>query len=140
MYVDEMIEQAQRLPTQKKRPHAVKHVRGLLAELDRIVREAVPVYKKIAFPMSALFVYMMMTPAGEAAFRNERFNNVLREILTEWCTFLDSEKSRSELKVDPGGWLSPEAVEDLRLDDYVTEEDKKKPHWGFTSLERLLPP
>ena len=83
---------------------AHKHIAdipALLAALDRIVRSA-PLFnrdpaKQNTFPVSSLFAYMMMTPAGEAVFRNVAFNEALRAILGEWCTFLDSPDSRAVL-------------------------------------------
>lgn len=67
MYVTEMIDQ---VDAAHKHIHDVPQ---LLAALDRIVRTA-PRYnrdtaKQNTFPVSTLFTYMMMTPAGEAAFR-----------------------------------------------------------------------
>jgi phosphatidylserine decarboxylase len=82
--------------------------------------------------MSSLFVYMMMTPAGEAAFRLERFNDVLRAILREWCAFLDSEESCSVLNEGPNGWLSEPAYQAYKLDEFEIP-DRSKPHWGWKS-------
>jgi phosphatidylserine decarboxylase len=135
MYVSEMVEQVQDLPHQEMRRDTIKSVPELLAALNKIVTTA-PTYGTkekpgVHFPMSALFAYMMMTQAGEAVFRNEPFNTALRNILKEWYTFLNDEKSCSVLTDEPGNWLSSAAVEELRLDDF--EIDKSKPFWGFTS-------
>ncbi|MFE2723425.1 phosphatidylserine decarboxylase family protein [Kitasatospora sp. NPDC059327] len=132
MYVSRMIQEV--LP-----PHQyIKGVDELLAALDRIRRTA-PQYspdreKRVFFPMSALFVYMMMTPAGEALFRIERFNRAIQKILKEWCDYLDSAPSAGVLTEQEDGWLSPPAVEEFGLGEYVTEADRKKPHWGFASF------
>lgn len=145
MYVTEMIDQVQYLPyppNPNPYPTAVKNVPELLAVLDQIVTEAPSYGTKerpgIRFPMSALFGYMMMTQAGEAVFRNKLFNEALRAILTEWCNFLDSKDSCSRLTTRRGDWLSLEAVEELDLNEYVTEEDKGKKHWGFTSWNNFF--
>ncbi|MCB1036630.1 MAG: phophatidylserine decarboxylase associated domain-containing protein, partial [Acidobacteria bacterium] len=84
------------------------------------------------FPMSSLFVYMMMTPAGEAAFRNVAFNDALRRILQQWCCFLDSENSLYVLNTSEEGWLSPAAYEANKLYEFVIP-DRSAPHWGWTS-------
>jgi phosphatidylserine decarboxylase len=129
MYVTEMIEQARLLPDQSGRRDTIGSVSELLAALDALTRTA-PTYK-IGFPMSALFAYMMMTTAGEAVFRNGPFNDALRAILKEWCAFLDSEESTSTLNEGEDGWLSPEAVAKLKLDDFVIP-DRKAEHWGLS--------
>lgn len=146
MYVNEMIEQAWRLPDQQhNRGNRIKDVPRLLVALNEIVTTT-PRYgtKKspgIRFPMSALFAYMMMTKAGEAVFRNADFNRALCMVLADWCDYLNSDKSCDQLvdksgdQVDPDddGWLSPDAVDELQINEYVDEQDKKKDHWGFTS-------
>ncbi|MFF2043696.1 phosphatidylserine decarboxylase family protein [Kitasatospora sp. NPDC058170] len=132
MYVCQMIEEV--LP-----PHrCIKSVPELLAALNRI-RTTAPRYspnreKRVFFPMSALFVYMMMTPAGEALFRVEKFNRAIQKVLKEWCQHLDSPESRSVLTEQEDGWLSAPAVKEFGLGEYVTEADRKKPYWGFTSF------
>ncbi|MER6395555.1 phophatidylserine decarboxylase associated domain-containing protein [Kitasatospora sp. NPDC001603] len=129
MYVIQMMEQVQP-------PHnRVRTVDQLLRALTRIIHD-VPRYdpdprQRIAFPMSALFVYMMMTPAGQAVFRNEKFNSALQKVLKDWCGYLDSADSCRVLNEGPEGWLSPEAVKEFDLDDF--EIDRTEPHWGFTS-------
>ena len=61
------------------------------------------------FPMSSLFTEMMATEAGEDAFRNQAFNDVLTGVLQAWCDYLDSPQSTSVLNVGKNGWLSPSA-------------------------------
>jgi phosphatidylserine decarboxylase len=107
-------------------------VEELLIALDHITRMA-PYYDthSVAFPMSALFSYMMMTDAGEAIFRNAAFNEAIRQILKEWCRYLDSPESRHTLNHGPHGWLSPFAYQDMKLYEFVT--DRSDPHWGWKS-------
>lgn len=136
MYVKQMIEQALLIRHEPGTPDSVRDVRGLLDALNYIVTLA-PAFKPPpgtphAFPMSDLFVYMMMTPAGEAAFRIERFNDALRAILKEWCAFLDSSESAAVLNEGPDGWLSKPAYERNKLDEFQIP-DKSKPHWGWKS-------
>ncbi|HYP50303.1 MAG TPA: phosphatidylserine decarboxylase family protein [Pyrinomonadaceae bacterium] len=130
MYVEEMIEQ------QPKEHRTVTSVEDMLEMLNEIVTTA-PLYnpnpnKLNNFPVSSLFTYMMMTPAGEAAFRNEAFNAAIAAVLGEWCDFLDSKKSLYVLNEGVDGWLSQSAYWYNKL--YEFEYDKRKPHWGFKSF------
>jgi len=45
---------------------------------------------------------------------------------------LDSDKSTEVLTEKEDGWLSPEAVEEFKLNDFVL--NKEKPHWGWVSF------
>ncbi len=130
MYVTRMIEEV--APPNNH----ITTVSGLLAVLTYII-ETAPSFnpdpeKRNTFPMSALFVYMMFTPAGEAAFRNEAFNKALRNILKAWCAYLDSPASQDVLNTGEYGWLSPAAYKLNKLEEFVIP-DIKAPHWGFKS-------
>jgi phosphatidylserine decarboxylase len=135
MYVLQMIEQAQQIRRDPEKPELVRNLRELLETLDYIVTLAPPFVPppghSQAFPMSNLFVYMMMTPAGAALFRMKQFNDALRAILKEWCAFLDTPKSATVLNESPEGWLSEPARAHYKLDEF--EFDESKPHWGWTS-------
>jgi phosphatidylserine decarboxylase len=129
MYVAQMIDQV------PEAHRSVENTDELLAALERITVTA-PLYdmdpaKRNAFPMSSLFAYMMMTPAGEAVFRNADFNRALKNILLEWCRYLDSPESAHVLNEDEHGWLSQFAYQDMKLYEYVL--DRSAPHWGFKS-------
>ncbi|HEX2295844.1 MAG TPA: phosphatidylserine decarboxylase family protein [Actinomycetota bacterium] len=129
MYVAEMIDQ---VPAAHK---VIEDVSELLTALDRITVTA-PLYdadpsKRNAFPMSSLFAYMMMTPAGEAVFRNVAFNDALRSVLQEWCAYLDGPESAHVLNEGEYGWLSPFAYQDMKLYEFVF--DRTAPHWGWKS-------
>lgn len=131
MYVTEMIDQ---VPPANKTVHNIDQ---LLQTLNYIITNA-PEYnpdpaQRHFFPMSALFVYMMYTPAGEAAFRNTAFNTALRNILEAWCRFLDSPASQYVLNTGKYGWLSPSAYAYNKLDQFIIP-DKNAPHWGFSSF------
>ncbi len=130
MYVTQMIEE---VPSPNNH---IKSVDELLATLNHIIQRA-PKYnpdpaKRNAFPMSALFVYMMFTPSGETAFRLTDFNSAIRNILQAWCDFLDSPASQDVLNTGEYGWLSPSAYEFNKLNEFIIP-DKNAPHWGFTS-------
>jgi len=130
MYVTQMIDEV--APANRH----IKSVTGLLEALDFIIQRA-PAYnpdpaKRNTFPMSTLFVYMMFTPSGEAAFRNAAFNDALRRILQAWCDYLDSPASQDVLNTGKYGWLSKSAYELNKLDEFIIP-DKNAPHWGFKS-------
>jgi phosphatidylserine decarboxylase len=131
MLVTEMIDQ---VPPPHKQ---IVSIAALLKALDQIVTAA-PRYnrdptKQVFFPMSTLFTYMMMTPAGEAAFRNAAWNGGIRVVLQEWCAFLDSPESCSVLNEGEFGWLSQPAFEQNKLVEFVIP-DRNAPHWGFASF------
>lgn len=130
MYVTRMIAEV------KPPNNHIKSIEALLDALDFIIQRA-PQYnpdpaKRNAFPMSSLFVYMMFTPSGEAAFRNEAFNSAIRKILQAWCAYLDSAASQDVLNTGKYGWLSPSAYKFNKLEEFIIP-DKKAPHWGFKS-------
>ncbi len=95
-----------------------------------------PKVKQTAFPMSALFVYMMYTETGsQRVFNNMEFNRYLTNILNAWCTYLDSPASLNVINTGEEGWLSKASVIKNNLDQFVTEEQKiaDPKHWGFKS-------
>lgn len=131
MYVSEMIGQVPRAHRK------IENIDELLRTLNFIIGHA-PVYqpdpaKRNFFPVSTVFVYMMYTPAGSAAFCNPQLNAALRVILQAWCAFLDSPASRDVLNTGRFGWLSPSACEYSKLDEFVIP-DQAAPHWGFASF------
>ncbi|WP_343748234.1 phosphatidylserine decarboxylase family protein [Fluviicola sp.] len=130
MYVTQMI---QEVPAANRQ---IKNVEQLLDSLNYIIQRA-PEYnpvpaKRNTFPMSTLFVYMMFTPSGEAAFRLSEFNTAIRKILQAWCDYLDSPASQNVLNTGVNGWLSPSAYALNQLNEFVIP-DKNAPHWGFAS-------
>jgi len=136
MYVEQMIEQQAQPCCPPSNSTSVQSVPQLLASLNHITKHA-PKYnsdpaKRNAFPMSTIFAYMMMTTAGEAAFRYDPINDAIRNILQEWCAFLDSDKSLYVLNEGPEGWLSPSAYKFNKLEEFVIP-DKSAPHWGWKS-------
>ena len=132
MVVTQMIDQVD--PAHRNH---IENIPAMLAALDQIVCTA-PKYNRDpamqnAFPVSSLFAYMIMTVAGEAAFRNAALNGAIRDILREWCEFLDSPASLDVLNEGDQGWLSQPAFEQNKLSEFIIP-DRSAPHWGFSSF------
>ena len=130
MLVTRMIEQQTVDP--KRHAHHIRDVDHLLALIDGVM-DLAPEYgdENVTLPLGAVLDWAMGTPAGFAAFRDDRINAALRAILQEWCTFLDSADSLYVLNDGPGGWKSAAAVADVGMDQF--EHDPDDEHWGFTS-------
>ncbi len=129
MYVTQMIEE---VPAEHR---VIQDITHLLHMVNFVVTRA-PEYhwekaKRNPFPMSTIFAYMMMTQAGEAAFRNGAFNNQLRVVLKAWCKLLDSPESLNVVTRE--GWLSPHAWDEFKLDDFVIP-DPTGIHGGFNDF------
>jgi phosphatidylserine decarboxylase len=134
--VELMIDEAPK-PAPPPAPVTVYNVEELLLALDEIV-ETAPLFNPDPnllnnFPVSTLFTYMMMTPAGELVFIDPAFNDALRVILKEWCAFLDSAQSQYVLNTGTDGWLSPPAYQLNQLQEFVIP-DPNAPHWGWPSF------
>ncbi|ELP95901.1 phosphatidylserine decarboxylase family protein [Pseudomonas syringae pv. aptata] len=135
MYVSDMFMQ---VPEEHR---VVSCVSELLVALELISTRA-PVYSSDParanfFPVSTLFVYMMMTPAGQAVFRIKAFNDCIRVILKSWCIYLDSPQSRDVLHTGDTGWLSPSSCARHNMDEYLIP-DRSDPHWGFDSFNAFF--
>lgn len=135
MYAQEMLEQV---------PHehrVVTSVPALLTALQRLSTRAPAFHadplRANFFPASALFVHMMMTPAGQALFRLYAFNDALRAILKSWCQHLDSPASRHVLHAGEDGWLCAESWARHQLDEYLVP-DASDPHGGFASFNAFF--
>ncbi|HET9073547.1 MAG TPA: phosphatidylserine decarboxylase family protein [Solirubrobacteraceae bacterium] len=130
LWVTRMIEQQ---PV--NREYHSRHIRDvdhLLALIDGVL-DLAPEYgeENITLPMGAVLDWSMGTPAGFAAFRDDRINAALGAILREWCTFLNSPGSLYVLNDGPHGWKSPQARADVGIDQFV--HDPEHEHWGFRS-------
>jgi phosphatidylserine decarboxylase len=126
MYVNEMIADA------AVRDKSIDSPEVMLKALHLIIQEAPSFAEGDYFPMSTLFVYMMDTPAGRAAFAYPKINDALRAILKQWCAFLDSRESLSVIN-KKDGWLSPKAFQVNALDDCIIP-NPSDPHGGFLSF------
>jgi phosphatidylserine decarboxylase len=66
-----------------------------------------------------------------AAFHLPKVNLMFKKILNVWCKFLSSPESCYVLNTEKNGWLSPDALSAMNIDQYI--HDKNKPFYGFTS-------
>ncbi len=90
----------------------------------------------VGVPFNAILDRAMGTPAGFAAFLNERVNGHLRAMLNAWGTFLGSPESRSVLSEDPRkGWFGEDAMADMPGFDEQFVCDPAAPHKGFGSWD-----
>ncbi|MEA9562701.1 MULTISPECIES: phophatidylserine decarboxylase associated domain-containing protein [unclassified Xanthomonas] len=135
MYVTEAIDQTSAFTKN------IASIQDMLAQLDVICTTA-PEYNvdknaRVLFPMSALFVDMMATPAGKALFRLDAFNEALRAILKTWSNYLDSPASCWVLNRDADkGWLGTAAIHEFKLADFVIDWDAE--HGGFQSYNAFF--
>lgn len=131
MYMTEMISQ---IPSSREyREHHIKSVDQMLCLINDVLTEA-PGYDEsvlVGAPLNAILDWSMGTPAGFAAFRDEKINAMLRKILDAWCQFLNSRESLYVLNDSPQGWKSEAARRALQIEDY--EHDPEDEHWGFQS-------
>ena len=132
MYLTQMIEQ---IPTRYQHHH-LKSVDLMLQLLNAVLSKAPLYYPKDTYllagtPFSAILIWTMGTPAGFAAYRNEKINFMFKRLLWAWCDFLSSRESLYVLNKSPQGWMCEQAQKDLVMEDYRYEPNAE--HWGFTS-------
>ncbi|MFY2859600.1 phosphatidylserine decarboxylase family protein [Mycobacterium sp. THU-M104] len=130
MYVNEMIDQVPRTKIYRERHvHDVDQLLGLINGVLTIAPEFGD--DAVIIPLSAVFDWTTTTPAGVAAFRDPRINEMIKKILGAWCEFLDSPDSLYVLNDSPTGWKSREACSTIGMDQFVHDPDDE--HWGFKS-------
>lgn len=132
LYVTEMITQ---VPMTK--PYEERHLQSvdqMLELINDVITEA-PEYNQtelVGAPLNAIIDWTMGTPAGFAAYRNDRINEMFKKILTAWKQFLDSRNSLYVLNDSETGWKSESAVKGMGgMDQYIYDPDEE--HWGFDS-------
>jgi len=130
MHVERMIAQ---VPAQYR---AADTVDDLLAILNAILHKAPRFSDPSHFPLSALFVYMMDTPAGSYLFTHKAFNSAIRNVLQEWTQFLDSKDSAYVLNKN-SGWLSKASFLENDLNSFVIPNAKDS-HGGFKSFNAFF--
>ncbi len=116
----------------------VRNYRDMLRLINQIITQA-PEFNKtdlVGFPINAIVNWAMGTPAGAAAFLNEKVNRQLKKILNQWAVYLRSADSLAVLNKHPEkGWLGRDALQAMPtlVQDFEVKPDS--PHFGFTSWD-----
>lgn len=77
----------------------------------------------VGLPIYALLDWPMGTSMGYAVFLDPRVNKILKKILNEWGSFLQSSESASCLSSNEDGWFGPTALKDLTAVANLTSAD-----------------
>jgi phosphatidylserine decarboxylase len=123
-----------RTPAGKPQVKTVDH----MLELFNHVMTHAPEYDDtglVGFPINAILDWAMGTPAGFAAFLNDRVNQQFKKMLNEWGLFLKSADSAAVLNDTDSGWFGPKAMAKMPhfAEDFVC--DPARPHYGFASWD-----
>ncbi len=134
MYFTEMFEQQPAFPPPPGSGDVkIKNYQQMLVIINHVLTTA-PEFNTtgmVGFPINAILDFPMITPAGLAAFADQRVNEMFKKVLAVWTEFLDSSDSLYVLNTSPTGWMNPVAIEKLHMEEFVHDIDA--PHWGFTS-------
>ncbi|HEY0935156.1 MAG TPA: phophatidylserine decarboxylase associated domain-containing protein, partial [Trebonia sp.] len=131
MYLNEMIAQVPRGRDYRKRH--LQSVQQMLRLINEVLTMA-PEYSEdamVVLPLGAILDWTMGTPAGFAAYRDRRINEMIRKVLTAWSEFLDRPDSRYVLNDSPSGWKGEAARRAIGIEQYQHDPDDL--YWGFTS-------
>lgn len=131
MYLNEMIAQVPRGRDYRKRH--LQSVQQMLRLINEVLTMA-PEYSEdamVVLPLGAILDWTMGTPAGFAAYRDRRINEMIRKVLTAWSEFLNRPDSRYVLNDSPSGWKGEAARRAIGIEQYQHDPDDL--YWGFTS-------
>ena len=109
----------------------------MLYAIDEIITTA-PEYEDsalVGFPINAILVHAMATPAGFAMFTNEKVNEQFKRIFDVWVEYLVSPQSRYVLNHTERGWFGPLASEKLPDFDATWKCEPDQEHKGFKSWD-----
>ena len=132
MYFTQMIDQVPAYYRQKPNVN-LTGIDQMLCLINRAMDKA-PDYDEtdmVGFPINTILNWTMGVPAGFHAYRNDKVNAVVRKILDEYGTYLNSPASLSVINDSPEGWKSKTATEKLGMEQYQYDPNDK--HWGFKS-------
>lgn len=134
MYFTQMFQQQPKFaPPAGSGDIKIKNYQEMLLIMNHVLDTA-PDYNTtgmVGFPINAILDFPMITPAGLAAFADEKVNKMLKKVLVVWNEFLDSADSLYVLNTQSNGWMSEGAYEALQMQNFIYEADQ--PYWGFTS-------
>jgi len=85
----------------------------------------------VGTPLSEILVWSMGIPNGFDVYKRPKINNMFKEILLEYKTFLDSPASRYVLNETNKGWFGKDASKKINMNDFQC--DTTKLYYGFTS-------
>jgi phosphatidylserine decarboxylase len=141
MLFTQMFDQIPREPPYLEDPlghPAVLDYREMLQLMNRILTQA-PEFNGtglVGFPINAILNWAMGTPAGTAAFLNDKVNAQLKKVLNQWAVFLRSPDSRAVLNDDPEtGWFGRDALAAMPGFTQDFESDPDLPYHGFASWD-----
>lgn len=141
MLFTQMFEQIPGTPAYLKDPVGNPQVRNyldMLKLINQILTQA-PEFNKtdlVGFPINAIVNWAMGTPAGAAAFLNDKVNRQLKKILTQWAVFLNSSDSRAVLNADPQkGWFGRDALQAMPTLMQDFDVKPELPYYGFRSWD-----
>ena len=141
MLFTQMFEQIPRTPPFLNDPVGnpqVRHYSDLLRLINQTITRA-PEFNTtdlVGFPINAIVNWAMGTPAGAAAFLNDKVNRQLKKVLAQWAVYLRSTDSLAVLNTHPEkGWFGRDALQAMPtlVQDFVVKPDL--PHYGFTSWD-----
>jgi phosphatidylserine decarboxylase len=170
MLFNQMFTQVPHKPPYNRDPAnepTIRTYQQMLAVMNVILTHT-PTYNDtgvVGFPINAILDWSMGTEGGYAAFLHPEVNAMLKKVLNQFGTFLDSTASASALNPDPKlGWLGDDAMlamvsalpavpgsgELNYWDQQLTAEqakqvfvetfecDPSKDHWGFDTWDAFF--
>ncbi len=93
----------------------------------------------VGFPINTILNWTMGVPAGAAAFRNEKVNEMFRKILAEWTKYLDSRESLYVFTTEKNGWCSKEALSKLNMGQYLNGLELAQFEKGIKTINDPFP-
>ncbi len=93
----------------------------------------------VGFPINTILNWTMGVPAGAAAFRNEKVNDMFRKVLAVWTEYLDSRDSLYVFNKGETGWCCPQALAKLKMDQYLEEPALTQFKNGINSVTEPFP-
>ncbi|KAI0331119.1 phosphatidylserine decarboxylase-like protein [Cubamyces sp. BRFM 1775] len=136
----QMFEQVPYKPPFNKDPSGKSQVRSYMMMLrlfDHVIRTA-PGYELgdyVGFPINAILLWPMATPAGMAMFMRQDVNDHFKKMFDVWSAFLTSEASRYVLNDQESGWFGPSASKAMPdfAETYIC--DPSAPYHGYSSWD-----
>ncbi|KAF8600306.1 phosphatidylserine decarboxylase-like protein [Ceratobasidium sp. AG-I] len=119
-----------------KKPQ-IRDYMTMLRAFDVIIEQP-PTYERnhmVGFPINTILNWPMGTEGGLAIFLNPKVNAQFKAMFDVWARLLTSPTSCSVLTTEPGGWFSPEAMQDMNgfVDTFIC--DASALHYGFRSWD-----